>query len=170
MVSWDDTFLEMADTVAKRSKDPSTKVGAVLVSPDRRQIAVGYNGFPSSVYDNSGVLKKEYGWVSEPDRVLTVPIEDAVINKYDIIIHAEANAIANCHVRPVNWTIYCTHVPCPECAKTIAANGISRVVCYDKKLNGSNIDEYTKNKIKTLTIFDIASIKYAIRGINVQQI
>jgi len=34
--SWQETFLAMAEIVAKRSKDPSTKVGAVIVSPDYR--------------------------------------------------------------------------------------------------------------------------------------
>ena len=44
-------FLKIARTIAEQSKDPSTKVGAVIVSPDKQIISTGYNGFPVGVDD-----------------------------------------------------------------------------------------------------------------------
>lgn len=42
--TWDETFMEMALTAAKRSKDPVTQVGAVIVAADNRVLSIGYNG------------------------------------------------------------------------------------------------------------------------------
>ena len=44
--SWDDTFMEFARIAAKRSKDPATQVGAIIVSKDKRRTSLGYNGAP----------------------------------------------------------------------------------------------------------------------------
>lgn len=114
---WSCTFLAMAEVIARRSKDPSTKVGAILVSPDRRELACGFNGFPSSILDYAAILNKE---VTEP------------LSKYDVIVHAEMNAILNCVRRPEGWTLYCTHRPCITCAKHIIAAGVAHVFCYDR--------------------------------------
>ena len=51
---WDKRFLELAKLVGSWSKDPSTKVGAVIVDCNNRIISVGYNGFPKGVKDNKG--------------------------------------------------------------------------------------------------------------------
>jgi deoxycytidylate deaminase len=52
-VTWDARFMALAEHVAGWSKDPSTKVGAVIVSPDRRQLTTGYNGFPQGIADDA---------------------------------------------------------------------------------------------------------------------
>lgn len=43
-MDWDEYFLNIAKTVAERSKDPSTKVGAVIIDKHRRPVSFGYNG------------------------------------------------------------------------------------------------------------------------------
>lgn len=113
--TWEQTWMDTAFIVARRSKDPSTQVGAVIVSPDNRAISVGYNGFPSQVYDYPEVLA---GGQTEDG-----------LTKYDLVIHAEVNAVLNCPCRPEGWTLFSTHLPCKECAKFIAGAGIARVVC-----------------------------------------
>ena len=53
--------------------------------------------------------------------------------KYDIVIHAEMNAIINCHTRPEGWALYCTHIPCIRCATVIIGAGITKVIAYGRK-------------------------------------
>ena len=65
---------------SKRSKDPSTQVGACIVDKDNRIVSMGYNGFPKGCSDN------EYPW----DKVGN-PLD----TKYMYVVHAELNAILN---------------------------------------------------------------------------
>jgi dCMP deaminase len=73
MNKWDKNFLELAKTVSTFSKDPSTQVGAVIVDDDKRVISIGYNGFPKGVRDDHRLDNREL--------------------KYEMIVHAEANAL-----------------------------------------------------------------------------
>lgn len=107
---WTDRYLKLAAHVAEWSKDPSTKVGAVIVDARRRVVGMGYNGFPRGVQDR-------------PERY-----EDRTI-KYKLVVHAEANAILNALVPVAGCAIVCTHQPCAECAKLIIQAGIEWVVC-----------------------------------------
>jgi dCMP deaminase len=50
--TWNETMMTLARVMAKRSKDPHTQVGAVLVSPDKKRIHLGYNGFPTGMAEN----------------------------------------------------------------------------------------------------------------------
>ena len=45
---WDVRFLKLAHEVASWSKDPSTKVGCVLVK-GKKVVSLGYNGLPMGV-------------------------------------------------------------------------------------------------------------------------
>ncbi len=45
VIDWDEYFINIADEVATRSKDPSTQVGAVIVDKKHRPVSFGYNGF-----------------------------------------------------------------------------------------------------------------------------
>lgn len=115
---WDRRYTRMAYEVGNWSKDPDSQVGVVLVSPDRREISTGYNGPPAGL-DDGTVL-----------RVLAESLmqsETAV--KRHISIHAEANAVVNCHRRPEGWTMYSTRFPCSQCAALLAQAGITRLVC-----------------------------------------
>ncbi len=109
--SWDVFFLELAQFVAeKRSKDPSTKVGAVIADSFNRIVSIGYNGFPRGVNDCPDLYANRE-------------------EKYKRVVHAELNAILNA-ARPVNGcTIYIWPLfTCNECAKIIIQSGIERVV------------------------------------------
>lgn len=105
---WDNRFLRLAKEVASWSKDHECKVGAVLVSPDKRRFAVGYNGFPRGVVDTKERLRGS--------------------DRLPLTAHAELNALLNAGCDLSGWTIYCTRGPCLECAKAIIQSRIARVV------------------------------------------
>lgn len=107
MTNWHERFFALADLVGSWSKDPSTRVGAVIVdSWNRTILGVGYNGFPRYVEDT---------YTTREDKLLRT-------------VHAEANAILNA-TRPVsNATIYVTPLhPCANCAGLIIQSGIKMV-------------------------------------------
>jgi len=106
---WDARFLELAQLVASWSKDPSTKVGAVIVRPNRTVLSMGYNGFPRGVGD----FVDRYA-----DREI----------KYQMVVHAEANAIVSAAESLLGMTMYGTLYPCCECAKLIIQSGIQTLV------------------------------------------
>ena len=107
--NWDNRFLDMAKLVSTWSKDPSTKVGAVIVDPSNRLISVGYNGFPKGVTDDERLFDRD--------------------KKYDIIVHAEVNAILFSNKTLEGCTMYTSPFqPCPRCAGLIIQSGIRRVV------------------------------------------
>ena len=107
---WDTRFLELAKLVGSWSKDPSTQVGAVIVDEKKRIVSIGFNGFPSGVQDSEERLH---------NRDL----------KYDIVIHAEANALAFANRSVEGCTIYTwPFQPCSRCAGLIIQSGIKRVV------------------------------------------
>lgn len=107
---WDKRFLELAELISSWSKDPSTKVGAVITSGNKI-ISLGYNGFPSKINDDDRLYQRE--------------------EKYKIIIHAERNAILFANQNLNNCTIYTyPFMPCSSCASLIIQSGINRVVSY----------------------------------------
>lgn len=110
---WDKRFLELAKLVSSWSKDPSSKVGAVVVDDKNRIVSVGFNGFPMGVEDTEERLNK---------REL----------KYELIVHAEANAIL-CSPKSVSGCrIYVyPYLPCSRCAGAIIQSGIKEVVVED---------------------------------------
>ncbi len=110
---WDTRFLQVAEVIAGWSKDPSRGVGSVIVSSSMQIIATGFNGLPRGVEDL-------------PER-LERPV------KYDLIVHAELNAVVQCArngVSPVGSTLYSTFFPCVHCALAIVQSGVTRVVTY----------------------------------------
>lgn len=100
--------MDLACRWALKSKDPSTRVGAVIAK-DKDFISGGFNGFAKGVKDTVERLG---------DRDL----------KYPLTIHAEVNAIlfAKCDLK--GTTLYCTHPPCERCAPLICQADISKVV------------------------------------------
>jgi dCMP deaminase len=110
---WDSFFLGMAEYVSRKSKDPSTKVGAVIVRPDNTVASVGYNGLPRGVADT-------------PERLQNREI------KYEIIVHAEENALLFAREPVHGYTIYVWPFhPCSRCAGKLIQAGISRVITVD---------------------------------------
>ena len=108
---WDVRFMRMAHEVASWSKDPSTKVGCVLVK-DRKIISMGYNGFPRLIEDDLNRL-----------------IDREV--KYEMTVHAEQNAVITAALHGISTagsTAYVTFSPCSRCAAVLINAGISTVV------------------------------------------
>ncbi len=100
--------MRTALTIAKRSKDPNTKVGCVLVSPDGREVSTGWNGFPAGMKETAELWQRPH--------------------KYERVIHAELNAILNARRDLTGWTIYSTLLPCTQCCLAIIQSKIGRVV------------------------------------------
>ena len=118
-ISWDEYFMGVAMLAARRSKDPSTQVGACIVDDDNRILSTGYNGFPYGCSDD------EYPWTREGD---------ANDTKYPYVVHAELNAILNNRGKNlVGARIYVALFPCNECAKAIVQSGIREVVYLSDK-------------------------------------
>jgi dCMP deaminase len=112
MTEWDIYFLGMCDFVRTKSKDPSRKVGSVIVTQDNVTVQTGFNGFAKGVNDKL------------PERYLR-PL------KYKFTIHAEDNAVllSARYGKALNGTImYCWLFPCSDCANSITQAGIKKVV------------------------------------------
>jgi dCMP deaminase len=109
---WDSHFMKIAVLCSQMSKDPSTKVGAVIRGTDKSIISTGYNGFPVDVPDNEYLLHNRH-------------------DKYKYIIHAEDNALKFARKRNVDLSecvIYTTMMPCEKCYQLIKDAGIKRIV------------------------------------------
>lgn len=137
VLDWDETFMAVALIVARRSKDPSTQVGAVIVDPGRYILATGYNGTPKGMSD------EEFPWGKDSD--------DPLKTKYPYVIHAERNAILNTE-GPIadlrGSTVYVTLLPCNECMKSLAQAGVERVVYYNEPQNTEIVGEATRTLAK----------------------
>ena len=118
-ISWDEYFMGVAILSSKRSKDPSTQVGACVVNEDKRIIGIGYNGFPRGCDDNI------YPWGKTSNNILET--------KYPYVVHAEANAILNSSASLKGATIYVTLFPCNECAKLLIQSGIRHIIYMSDK-------------------------------------
>ena len=116
-ISWDEYFMGIAMLAAKRSKDPSTQVGACIVSQDNIIISTGYNGMPKGCSDD------EYPWE-----------RTGAETKYPYVVHAELNAILNANGRDLRGSrIYVALFPCNECAKAIIQSGVKEVLYLSDK-------------------------------------
>lgn len=122
VISKKDAYMLIAKLIAKRSKDPNTQVGAVIVSDKDRILSLGYNGFPNGCSDD------EFPWAREADSEYDT--------KYPYVIHAELNAILNFfgdNHNLVGSSLYVTLFPCRECAKAIIQSGIACIYYEDNK-------------------------------------
>ena len=141
-ISWDEYFMSIAKLSSKRSKDPSTQVGACIVSNDNRILSIGYNGAPNGFSD------EDFPWAREGNNLDT---------KYPYVCHAEMNAILNYRGTKKefeNAKIYVDLFPCNECAKLIIQSGIKEVIYLSDKYNG------TDENIASKRLFDTCKVKY----------
>ena len=137
-ISWDEYFMGIAMLAARRSKDPSTQVGACIVSPDNIIISTGYNGMPKGCSDD------EFPWGRE-----------GAETKYPFVVHAELNAILNSNGRDLRGSrIYVALFPCNECAKAIIQSGIREVLYLSDKYATS------PSTIASKRMMDAAGVKY----------
>lgn len=109
-LKWHRRFLELCKHISTWSKDPSTKVGAVIVDDKRRIVSVGYNGFPRGVDDSTGRYD---------NREL----------KYSMVVHGEINAILFANRSLEGCTLYTWPLsPCSTCAGMVIQSGIKKCV------------------------------------------
>jgi dCMP deaminase len=108
--SWDKFYLGMAQYVSTKSKDPSTKAGAVIVRPDRTVVSVGFNGFPKQMPDNPE-------WYANREE------------KYSRVVHCEINAMIHSYENLKGYILYTyPFAPCDRCVVQMLQAGIVRFV------------------------------------------
>ena len=139
-ISWDEYFMGIALLTAMRSKDPSSQVGACIVSPENKILSLGYNGMPIGCNDD------DMPWDREGDELET---------KYMYVCHAELNAILNsAHSDLRGSRVYVTLFPCNECAKAIIQSGIREIIYLSDKYHDTNAS------IASRRLFNMAGVKY----------
>ena len=141
-LNWEEYFMGIAKLSAMRSKDPSTQVGACIVSNDNRILSIGYNGCPNGFSDD------DFPWDREGEPLNT---------KYMYVCHAEMNAILNyrgSRKELENAKVYVDLFPCNECAKLIIQAGIKEVIYLSDKYKD------TDGVIASKRLFDTCGVKY----------
>ena len=141
-LEWDEYFMAIAKLSAMRSKDPSTQVGACIVSNDNRILSIGYNGAPNGFSD------EKFPWLRDGKNLDT---------KYPYVCHAELNAILNYRGSKKDLEdarIYVDLFPCNECAKIIIQSGIKEVIYLSDKYANS------ENNIASRKLFDECGVQY----------
>jgi dCMP deaminase len=107
---WDLRLIGLAKHVAQWSKDPSTQVGAVIADEKHRVLSLGFNGFARGVRDLAERLENRE-------------------TKYDMIIHAERNALLFANAPVDGASVYVWPLlPCAQCAATLIQAGIAEVI------------------------------------------
>lgn len=139
-LKWDRRFLEMAKLVASFSKDPSTRVGAVIVDKDNRIVSLGFNGFARGVDDNQE-------WLD--DREI----------KYLVVLHGEMNSILFAdRDKLVGATLYTyPFSPCSNCSSVIIQVGIKR--CVAPKTPDEILKRWEKSLALAKKQFDMAGVE-----------
>lgn len=142
--AWGDRYINLAKEISTWSKDPSTKVGAVVIGNNGEVLSQGYNGFPRSIKDTPQRLK---------DRE----------KKYNLVVHAEMNAIYNASLNGVSLkgsTLYVYGLPiCNECAKGVIQVGIDKVIATRPSDYNKEWDESIKD---AKALFKEAEVEYII--------
>ena len=143
-ITWEEYFMSLALLSAKRSKDPSTQVGACIVDDDNKVVSIGYNGMPRGIKD------EDLSWNKGED----------LDSKYLYVCHAEFNAILNTRNGSAlnGCTLYVTLFPCNECAKAIVQTGIKKIIYLSNKYE-SSLETRASKKILTLAGVKIEEYK-----------
>ena len=126
MKDWNDYFMDIALQVATKSKDPSTQVGAVIVTEDNEPVSFGYNGMVRKMDE------KQVTW-ERPD-------------KYYIVIHAEMNAVLFARRDLANCKMYVTHHPCENCLKHVLQSGIKEIYYRDDSV----VERFDEHQLKAI--------------------
>ena len=139
-ITWDEYFMGIAMLSARRSKDPSTQVGACIVNNRNKIMSVGYNGFPLGCSDDA------FPWERSGDDYET---------KYPYVCQAALNAILNNGGSSLEGCkIYVALFPCNECAKAIIQSGIKEVIYLSDKYADTVGVRASKR------MFDAAGVRY----------
>ena len=144
MDRWDARFLEEAKNIAQWSKDPSTKTGALLVSPNRKVVIGGYNGFPHGMSDANELYENRE-------------------EKYSRIVHCEMNALINAQRNVEGFTLYTwPFASCDRCAVHMIQAGITRVVA--PPLPEDLVERWGANLKRSIGYFQEAGVEVCIEG------
>lgn len=117
-MNWHEYYFSLLPVIASKSKDASTKVGAIIVGPDNEIRSTGFNSFPRSINDR-------------------IPSRQERPGKYFYVEHAERNAIYNAARMGTSLNgcrIYMEYYPCADCARAIIQSGITEIVLDGRSL------------------------------------
>ena len=132
---WNKRFLGLATYIASWSKDPSTKVGAVIVDEKKRIVSLGYNGFACGICDDERLNNRDL--------------------KYAMVLHAEENAILFAGRNLSQCSLYVSGLPpCSHCAALIVQTGIKKVFAWKQEIP----ERWRENIAITQKIFDEAGV------------
>jgi dCMP deaminase len=136
---WQARFIDLAEEISTWSKDSSSRVGAVIVRPDRTIASIGFNGFPRGVEDS-------------PDRIANRD------TKLLFTIHAEMNAILSAKEPLKDYSIFVwPFQPCAHCAASIIQSGIKEVYCpFNAHLD--SYERWAESFKAALQMFDEAGV------------
>lgn len=144
-ISWEEYFFMIVYTISRKSKDPRTKVGAVVVGDSNEIISTGFNSLPKGFDDT-----KTYVY-EKPSKLVYFE-------------HAERNALYNaCYNGNITKekTMYINSFPCPECMRGIINSGIKKIVIHMEYVTSQNLND-DKIKISKEMAFDSnLDIKYS---------
>ncbi|MEN7981840.1 MAG: cytidine/deoxycytidylate deaminase family protein [Nanoarchaeota archaeon] len=145
--TWDEYFMEIAKTIAKRATCDRGRSGCVIAR-DKQLLVTGYVGSPKGLphCDDVGHQFKK-----------TIHEDRHITNHCVRTIHAEQNAIcqaAKLGVSINEATLYCKMTPCRVCAMLIINSGIKRVVCEKKYHAGAESEEMFKQAGIQIEFFD----------------
>ena len=147
-INWDEYFMGVAMLAARRSKDPSTQVGACIVYQDNIIISTGYNGMPKGCSDDI------FPWERTGEET-----------KYPYVVHAELNAILTASGRDLRGSkLYVALFPCNECAKAIIQSGVREIFYLSDKY------ATTPTTIASKRMLDAAGVKYTQLHTNIDSI
>jgi len=118
---WDEYFMKIAETVALKSKDPSSKMGCVIVDPNKRVVSVGFNGMVQGADESKMTLSER-------------PM------KYYFAIHSEMNAVIYARQDLKGCTIYNRVATCENCLKYCLQAGIKRFVYSELRVHSHSTD------------------------------
>ena len=135
---WDQYFMASAFLTSFRSHDAESKVGAILVNSEKKEISRGFNGFPSGISENG--------------------LDSTRPGKYKFMVHAEANAVSNMVIKPEKAKLYVTRMPCLICSKLLWQNNIREWYVPKSCINLNNsfekqtIKNYSEDEEKLLSL------------------
>lgn len=140
-LKWNKRFLHLAQHISTWSLDPSTKIGAVVVDPKTKNIlSVGYNGFPKGVNDDDRYENREI--------------------KYQLVVHAEMNAIYNATLNGVSLMgseLFVYGLPiCADCARGVVQVGVKKVVMPMMMIP----ENWRISWLKSQILFDEVGVEY----------
>jgi dCMP deaminase len=137
---WDQYFMSLCAMISYKSKDESTKIGAVIVGPDNEIRSTGYNSFVRNLFDNIPERQKR-------------PV------KYFYFEHAERNAIYNAArigVSLKGCRMYTNGMPCADCTRAIIQVGIDEIIYYN---NWPEFDKWEESAKHSNLMFYETSVK-----------